>query len=83
MMSFTEVSIDPANMKSNDEVSIDPANMKSNDEVKTRYMPEKSKKKPSIMEGKKTGMVSMARKNRVCTYYTLLLGLHYISYRLH
>ncbi len=28
------------------------------------------KKKPSIMEGEKTGMVSMARKNRVCTYYT-------------
>ncbi|GKV95751.1 hypothetical protein PEC301645_31980 [Pectobacterium carotovorum subsp. carotovorum] len=34
------------------------------------------------MEGKKTGMVSMARKNRVCTYYTLLLGLHYVYYRL-
>lgn len=42
----------------------------------------KPKKKPSIMEGKKTGMVSMARKNRVCTYYTLLLGLHYAYYRL-
>ncbi|GKV87607.1 hypothetical protein PEC301296_39180 [Pectobacterium carotovorum subsp. carotovorum] len=37
------------------------------------------KKKPSIMEGEKTGMVSMARKNRVCTYYTLLLGLHYVT----
>ncbi|POY52215.1 hypothetical protein F018LOC_04309 [Pectobacterium versatile] len=68
MMSFTEVSIDSANMK-------------SNDEVKTRHMPEKSQKKALHHGGQKDrdGVYGKEKQGVYLLHITTRTALHFLQ----